>query len=62
MLYGSKYYLENIWNVDNKNIWLANYATKTEYDKEYMMWQMCSDGKIDGIDSYVDVDILYKNK
>ena len=25
------------------------------------MWQMCDDGKIDGIDGYVDIDILYKN-
>ena len=25
------------------------------------MWQICDDGKIDGIDGYVDIDILYKN-
>ena len=25
------------------------------------MWQMCDDGKIDGIEGYVDIDILYKN-
>ena len=25
------------------------------------MWQMCDDGKIDGIDGYVDIDILYKS-
>jgi GH25 family lysozyme M1 (1,4-beta-N-acetylmuramidase) len=59
MLYGSKYYLENIWEVYNKNIWLAHYTNKTDYNNSYKMWQICSDGKIDGINTYVDIDILY---
>ena len=59
MLYGSKNYLENIWETDNKKIWLAHYTNKTTYEKDYEVWQICSDGKIDGINGYVDIDIMY---
>lgn len=60
VLYSSKYYLENIWYSEDYTNWLAYYNNNfTEY-KDYYMWQMCSNGKIDGIDSYVDIDIMYK--
>ena len=63
-LYSSKYYLENAWmNIDNDDIWLAHYTDKTNYQGNYYMWQMCSDGKVPGItDNTVDIDIYYKNK
>ena len=61
MLYGSKNYLEKIWDTDIPyKIWLAHYTNKTNYEGNYYIWQMCSDGKIDGINGYVDIDILYK--
>ena len=60
MLYSSKNYLENIWELQNYKTWLAHYTKKTNYNGNYYMWQMCSDGKIDGINGYVDIDILYK--
>lgn len=60
MLYSSKNYLENIWDEQNYKVWLAHYTTKTNYQGNYYLWQMCSDGKIDGINGYVDIDILYK--
>ena len=60
VLYGSKNYLNAIWKYHTKPVWLAHYTNETDYDKEYFMWQMCDDGKIDGIDGYVDIDILYK--
>lgn len=62
MLYSSKFYLENVWmNYDNSNIWLAHYTDKTDYKGKYMLWQMTSLAKIDGItDNTVDIDILYK--
>lgn len=60
MLYSSKYYLENIWNINNQSTWLAHYTKQTNYDRDYIMWQICSNGKIDGIKPYVDIDILYK--
>ena len=59
MVYGSKYYLENAWPAYNYKTWLANYTYKTNYKGDYIMWQMCSDGQIDGIDSDVDIDIYY---
>ena len=62
MLYSSKYYLENVWlDFDNSKIWLAHYTDKTDYKGEYMMWQMTSSAKINGItENTVDIDILYK--
>lgn len=62
MLYSSKFYLENVWmNYDNSNIWLAHYTDKTDYKGKYMLWQMTSLAKIDGItENTVDIDILYK--
>ena len=58
LLYSSKYYLENIWNL-NYDTWVAQYADKNTYQGDYIMWQQCSDGKIDGILGYVDIDIMY---
>ena len=60
MLYGSKNYLNAIWKYNTNQVWLAHYTDETDYDKEYMMWQLCQDGVIDGINGYVDIDILYK--
>ena len=58
LLYSSKYYLENIWDL-NYDTWVAQYANKNTYQGDYVMWQQCSDGKIDGILGYVDIDIMY---
>lgn len=60
MLYGSKYYLEKIWDVNNKTIWLAHYIDKTTYQGNYLLWQMCDTGRIEGINGDVDINILYK--
>ena len=61
VLYGSKNYLNAIWKYHTDPVWLAHYTDQTNYEGEYFMWQMCDDGKIDGIDGYVDIDILYKS-
>lgn len=58
MLYGSKNYLENIWMSPKHDIWLAQYAKEVSYQGEYKMWQLCENGYVDGIDDYVDIDIL----
>ncbi len=60
MLYGSKNYLNTIWKYHTKEVWLAHYTDETDYDGDYKMWQLCDDGLIDGIEGYVDIDILYK--
>ena len=61
MLYGSKNYLISLWKYHTNPVWLAHYTDNTNYEGKYFMWQMCNDGKIDGIEGYVDIDILYKN-
>ena len=63
-LYSSKYYLENAWlNTEKDDVWLAHYNDHTNYQGNYYMWQMCSDGKVPGItENTVDIDIYYKNK
>lgn len=61
MIYSSKYYLENIWKLNKYPTWLAHYAKQTNYDKEYLLWQFTSQGKVNGINTDVDLDILYTN-
>lgn len=59
LLYTSEYYLDTIWfNTDYNNVWIAKYGN-LEYKNNYDVWQVCSDGKIDGIDEYVDIDVMY---
>ena len=60
MLYISKSYLEQIWFPNEYNIWLAHYTDKTNYEGNYQFWQLCSDGLINGINGYVDIDIMYE--
>jgi GH25 family lysozyme M1 (1,4-beta-N-acetylmuramidase) len=59
MNYSSKFYLENIWDVDEYPVWLAHYTSKTDYSGDYVMWQLCDNGKTGGINGNVDIDILY---
>ena len=60
MLYGSKNYLENIWEkTDERPVWLAHYTEKTDYKGPFMLWQASCTGKISGISGDVDMDILY---
>ena len=61
MIYSSKYYLEKVWLNEKKNkIWLAHYTDYTNYDGDYILWQMSNTGRIDGIYGDVDIDIYYK--
>ena len=50
------------WKYHTAPVWLAHYTDETDYTGDYFIWQMCDDGVIDGIDGYVDIDVLYKNK
>lgn len=60
MQYGSKSKLESIWSLPEYPTWLAHYVKKTSYDKDFVMWQLTNNGKVDGIKEAVDIDILYK--
>lgn len=58
----------NMWNnrlnasiLDNYEKWIAHWtdAATCGYDKPYRMWQYTSDGSVNGIDGWVDLDIYY---
>lgn len=59
MLYSSKSYLEYIWLDTDLDIWLAHYTKQTTYKGKYKFWQLCDNGKVDGINGNVDIDIMY---
>lgn len=60
MLYGSANYLRYVWDTDKYPVWLAHYTDKTSYEKEYYIWQATNLGKVDGINGYVDLNVLYE--
>lgn len=63
MLYSSKNFLLNSWtNNYNEPVWLAHFTDETDYTGDFFMWQASSTGLIDGIDGYVDMNILYTDK
>lgn len=57
--YSSKSYLEKLWLPSKYETWLAHYVDKTNYQGTYKYWQLCDDGKVDGIKGPVDIDIMY---
>ena len=60
MLYSSKVYLENVWQDLGYPVWLAHYTNKTNYTGDYTFWQLCNNGRIDGIYGDVDIDLKIK--
>lgn len=60
MNYGSKAYLEEIWNLYDIDTWLAHYNKETSYAKPFNIWQITDEGRVDGITNLVDVDIMFK--
>lgn len=57
--YSSKYYLNTIWNLSEYPTWLAHYVSKTNYDKDFKVWQFSNTGEVPGINGFVDLDVLY---
>lgn len=62
LLYSSKNYLEKLWLPTKYDTWLAHYVSNTSYKGNYKYWQICDDGKINGIKGPVDIDIMYLDK
>lgn len=56
--YGSARYMEQVWNTPNYSTWLAYYTDNNDFEEEYVMWQVASDGIVPGINGYVDLDII----
>lgn len=64
-VYANKYWLNSHLNhevLEKKyTIWVAQYNTSNTYKGKYDMWQYTSSGKVNGIKTNVDMDILYRN-
>lgn len=64
MIYGSttmsvfKYDLSQLAEYD---FWLAQYYDIPDYPYEFDMWQYSASGVVDGIDSFVDINICFKD-
>lgn len=61
MIYSSKTYLDRFWRVKNYPTWLAQYYHRPTYSGDFRFWQFSDTGLVDGIGSYVDLDVLYLN-
>ncbi len=63
MLYSSRNFLQNFWYEQTEHpVWLAHYTDRTNYEGDYVMWQMSDKGRIHGITGDVDFNLLYTNK
>ncbi len=61
LLYSSKNYLEKVWfPLDEYEVWLAHYTKQTNYEGDYKYWQLASNGRVSGINGFVDVNIMYE--
>ena len=60
MLYGSKTYLDKIWLNIEYPIWGAHYTNAiVDYRNLYDYVQICDNGVINGINGFVDIDVMY---
>ena len=44
---------------DQWSVWVAQYNNKCTYEKDYIMWQYSSSGKVNGISGNVDMNYYY---
>lgn len=62
-VYSNKSYMYDDLNMrsleDEYFIWMANYTMATDYRGKYSMWQYTSKGSVDGIEGYVDLNVMY---
>lgn len=65
IIYSNLYWADNYYNWEELSdypIWFAQYADYPQINKPLVMWQYSSNGKIDGIEPSVDLDILFIKK
>ena len=63
MIYASRNWFYDNLNMDELNqfdIWVAQYNSYTDYTGHYEMWQHTSEGTVSGISGHVDLNIGYK--
>lgn len=62
-IYANNYYLT--YKMDGASlgkdypIWLAEYSTKATYTGDYDVWQYTGYGSVDGVPTYVDMNVMY---
>lgn len=62
MVYGNPTWLLtkiNLLQLKDRKIWLANYADSTAYPFRYEIWQYSDSGWVDGVDTPVDLNIMF---
>ena len=63
-IYANLYWLNNYFTdeiFEKYDIWLAQWTDKRTFKKPYGIWQKSSKGRVDGIDTNVDLNESYKN-
>lgn len=64
-IYANKYWLTNILDSNRLEklytIWVAQYNIECTYNGKYDIWQNSSSGKIEGIQGYVDTNIMFRD-
>ncbi len=64
MIYANKHWLTTYLDVSelsDYDIWLAQWNTVPTYKGEFGMWQYSAKGVVSGIDTYVDLNLAYKD-
>ncbi len=62
MIYGNPSWISNHLNLSylsDHSIWLAHYTWATDYPYKFVMWQYSSEGKVDGIEGNVDLNMYF---
>ena len=64
-IYASLYWWNNQLNnpkLDMYDKWIAQWNDSCTYKKDFVMWQYTSQGRVDGINTNVDMNRYYRNK
>lgn len=62
LIYGNPTWISNNLNlslITDHELWLAHYTSATGFPYKFAMWQYSQEGRVNGIDTYVDLDIMY---
>lgn len=46
----------------NNPIWIRNITCEPQLEREWIFWQYANRGRLDGIDTFVDINTFYRNK
>lgn len=63
MIYANKSFFETnlVMSKLPYEVWVAQWANECTYKGDYGIWQYSETGKVEGIDTFVDMNIMYKD-